>query len=160
MIDQALLLLKSELKSYIDSKGDTSVDVSIDNIGLLETSKTDPLENRIIITLVNIEEESTLKNQSAQRRPFGSTAIYQNPPVFLNLYILFTCNYSGVNYVDALKRLSHIIRFVQSKNSFEASSSVAIGDVDLTNTDIAELKFTIELYTLTFEQINHLWGSL
>jgi hypothetical protein len=160
MIDQALLLLKSELKSYIDSKGDTSVDVTIDNIGLLETSKTDPLENRIVITLVNIEEESTLKNQSAQRRPFAATAIYQNPPVFLNLYILFTCNYSGPNYVDALKRLSHIIRFIQSKNSFEASSSVAIGDVDLTNTDIAELRFTLELYTLTFEQINHLWGSL
>ena len=25
---------------------------------------------------------------------------------------------------------------------------------------ITELRFTMELYTLTFEQINHLWGSL
>jgi hypothetical protein len=30
----------------------------------------------------------------------------------------------------------------------------------LSQPDIADLEFTLELYTLTFEQINHLWGSL
>ena len=34
------------------------------------------------------------------------------------------------------------------------------GTIDLTEEDITNLKFTLELYTLTFEQINHLWGSL
>ena len=32
--------------------------------------------------------------------------------------------------------------------------------LDLTQAAISDLKFTLELYTLTFEQINHLWGSL
>ena len=159
MIQSAVLLLRNELQSYISLK-DASVNVVIDNIGLLETSKGDTLTNNIVITVVNIEEESTLKNNPTLKRPVFSSGVYQNAPVFLNLYMLFTCNYSGDDYNLALKRLSYIIQFLQSKNSFSASSSVTAGSLDLTDPDVIDLKFTMELYTLTFEQINHLWGSL
>jgi hypothetical protein len=40
------------------------------------------------------------------------------------------------------------------------ASSVSAGSADLSDPDIIDLRFTMELYTLTFEQINHLWGSL
>ena len=126
MIEQALILLRDELQSFIRIY-DASVTVVIDNIGLLETPRGDTLTNNIIITLVNIEEESTLKNQPALKRPMISTAVYRNPPVFLNLYVLFACNYSGEDYRLALKRLSFIIRFVQSKTVFSAASSVSGG---------------------------------
>lgn len=159
MIDQAFLLLSNELQSYINVK-DASVNVIIDNIGLLETSKGDTLTNNIVITLVNVEEESTLKNQPAVLRPVFQNAIYQNPPVFLNLYVLFTSNYSGNDYRLALKRLGYIIQFLQTRNSFSASSTSTGGSLDLTQAGVSELRFTMELYTLTFEQINHLWGSL
>jgi hypothetical protein len=159
MIDQAFLLLCNELQSYINVK-DGSVNVIIDNIGLLETSKGDTLTNNIVITLVNVEEESTLKNQPAAKKPYHQHAVYQNPAIYLNLYVLFTCNYTGNDYKLALKRLSYIIQFLQSKNSFSASSTVTGGALDLGQAGISELKFTMELYTLTFEQINHLWGSL
>lgn len=166
MIETALTLLRDELISFINSKNNTAIsgdDVVLDNIGFFEASKeTDPLDNKIVITLVNIEEESTLKNQSALRRPFTNTAAYQNPPVYLNLYVLFTCTYTGNRYRSAaLTALSYIIRFVQSRNSFSVSSSPAtLPDGDLSQDDLLNLKFTLELYTLTFEQINHLWGSL
>ncbi len=159
MIESAISLLRDELQSYINFK-DASVNVVIDNIGLFETSKGDTLTNNIVITVVNIEEESTLKNQPALKRPIVNRAVYKNPPVYLNLYVLFTCNYSGDDYRLALRRLSYIIQFLQSKNSFSSSSSVTGGAIDLTEPDITDLKFTLELYTLTFEQINHLWGSL
>jgi hypothetical protein len=160
MIDKAISLLRDELQSYISFK-DASVNVSVDNIGLFETSKGDSLTNNIVLTVVNIEEESTLKNQSALRRPVGDEdAIYQNPPVYLNLYVLFTSNYSGEDYLLALKRLSYIIQFLQSKNSFSVSSSISGGTVVQDDPAVPDLKFTMELYTLTFEQINHLWGSL
>jgi uncharacterized protein DUF4255 len=159
MIDRALLLLRDELQSYINFH-DASVNVVIDNIGLFETSKGDGLANNIIITLVNVEEESTLKNNASLVRPFGSSATYKNPPVYLNLYVLFTCNYTGPDYPLALRRLTFIIRFLQSKTSFAISSSISGGGMDLTEDGITSLKFTLELYTLTFEQINHLWGSL
>ena len=158
MIDIALQLLKDELTNYLSTR-DTAT-VIIDNIGLFETSAGAGLTENIIITLVNVEEESTLKNQPAVKRPVVGNAIYQNPPIYLNLYVLLTCNYTGDHYTLALKRLSYIIRFLQSKNSFSISSSVSGGTANLDDPDIADLKFTLELYTLTFEQINHLWGSL
>jgi hypothetical protein len=95
-------------------------------------------------------------------------ARYENRPVFLNLYVLFTANFTGGvppnnGYVQALRRLSLVLEFFQGKNVFTpANSSVTLPPelADLSNPDIAGLKLNLELYTLTFEQINHLWGSL
>ncbi|MBS1596981.1 MAG: DUF4255 domain-containing protein [Bacteroidetes bacterium] len=158
MIDTALILLRDELISFLSTKD--SANVIIDNVGLFESSGGNGLADNIIISLVNIEEESSLKNQPALKRPFTNRAVYRNPPVYLNLYVLFTCNYSGDSYRLALRRLSYIVQFLQSKNSFSIASSVSAGSADLTDPDIIDLRFTMELYTLTFEQINYLWGSL
>lgn len=158
MIDVALKLLRDELLNYLAPK-DTAT-VVLDNIGLLETPGGVGLADNIIITLVNVEEEAALKNRPSLKRPFTGAAIYENAPVNLNLYVLFTCNYTGTNYPLALKRLSYIIQFLQSKTVFSISSSVAASSADLDNPDIADLRFTLELFTLSFEQINHLWGSL
>ncbi|MBL7699279.1 MAG: DUF4255 domain-containing protein [Chitinophagaceae bacterium] len=158
MIASALQLLIHELEQFL-KRQDDSVEIRLDNIALLETSGSNSLTDSIIISLVNIEEESTKKNHPALKRPFGNTAIYENPPVFLNLYILLTCNYSGDKYVDALRRLSSIIKFLQRNPSFSNTSSLTGGMVGA-DPDLPDLRFTMELYTLTFEQINHLWGSL
>jgi len=163
MIDEALLLLQSEVASYLSLKGYKAEEVIIDNIGLFETSNGTSLTNSIVITLVNIEEESALKNQPAVKRFSAQNAIYENTPVYLNLYVLITCNYTPdpdkmKGYISALKRLSLIIQFLQGKNSFSYASSTS-GTVT-TDVDLLNLRFTLELYTLTFEQINHLWGSL
>jgi len=157
MIDKALLLLKSELTAFLVSKGDSAASVIVDNIGLSETSNGTGLIDSIVISLVNIEEESTLKNQSPLRRFSIGAAVYENAPVYLNLYVLMTCNYFGEGYLLALKRLSMVIQFLQAKNSFSSASTVS-GSTDPNDTQ--DLRFTMELYTLTFEQINHLWGSL
>ena len=68
MIDTALILLKDELSNYLSSR-DTAT-VVVDNIGLFETPDGVGLTDNIIITLVNVEEDSTLKNQSALRRNY------------------------------------------------------------------------------------------
>lgn len=149
MIDKALDLLDIELKAYFVAKGDNAANVEIGNIGLSETANGTDLIDKVVITLVNIEEESALKNQSPLKRFSSGSAIYENAPVCLNLYVLITCNYFGPRYSLALQRLSLIIQFFQSKTSFSSDPK-----------DSLELKFTMELYTLTFEQINHLWGSL
>ncbi|HUH33980.1 MAG TPA: DUF4255 domain-containing protein [Daejeonella sp.] len=167
MIGNALILLREELTAYLSAQGDPA-SVIIENIGLFETETGADLKDNIIITLVNIEEESSLKNgQTFSKWPDGK-ARYENRPIYLNLYVLFTANYPGGNppnngYVLALKRLSLVIEFFQGKNTFTpASSSIPLPPElsDLGNPDIASLRLNLEMYTLTFEQINHLWGSL
>ncbi|MCC7526848.1 MAG: DUF4255 domain-containing protein, partial [Chitinophagaceae bacterium] len=121
------------------------------------------LDDKIVFTLVNIEEESTLKNAPFVKKGFTGTGLYENPPVFLNLYLLITaCNKSADNnsYTDALERLSLVIAFFQSKNTFTAGSSVSGDTSFFTSEDILQMTIRHEMYTLSFEQVNHLWGTL
>ena len=167
MIGNAMILLREELSAYMTAQGDPA-NVVIENIGLFETDKGSNLDDSIVITLVNIEEESTLKNGKTFSKWPDGLARYENRPVFLNLYVLFTANFSGGvppnnGYVQALKRLSLVIEFFQGKSVFTpATSTVPLPPElsDLSKPEIAALKLNLELYTLTFEQINHLWGSL
>jgi hypothetical protein len=117
-------------------------------VSLIESAdKAAVLGDHVIITLVNIEEESSLKNGLHYRRtPVGGIE-YENPPVFLNLYLLFTANFP-THYDVSITLLGQIIQFFQGQNTF----TFIVDDL--------EHQMTLDLYTMTFEQINHLWGSL
>lgn len=167
MIDSALILLREELFAFMQAQGDPAT-VIIENIGLFETEKGADLENNIVISLVNIEEESSFKNGPTVSKWPDGKARFENRPVHLNLYVLFTANFPGGvppnnGYVQALKRLSLVIEFFQGRNVFSpALSAIPLPAElsDIADPDIASLRLKLEMYTLTFEQINHLWGSL
>jgi hypothetical protein len=168
MIDKVLLLIRDELSAYFKTKNITK-DVVLENIGLLETTSADNLKDSVVITVVNIEEESTLKNgKNVHISGISNTAQYINRPVHLNLYVLFTANFPGGippnnAYIDGLSYLSYVILFFQGRNSFSVSTlaqPLAGIDDPATDPDLLKMKVTLELYTLTFEQVNHLWGSL
>ncbi len=170
MIGLALKLLRDELSSYVflnkrPTDAITEDDVILHNIALMDGEAQGELSNKIVITLVNTEEESTLKNGSHVSRT-SSGMKYVEPPVFLNLYILISATL-GQDLQDAyefaLHRLSLVIQFFQAKKSFTIKNSpfTTITNDNSISEDIKnEMKLNIELYTLTFEQINHLWGSL
>ncbi len=170
MIGLALKLLRDELSNYIfqNKTPDDPIeadDIILHNISLMESENNADLNNKIVITLVNTEEESTLKNSSNVFRTSNSVK-YVEPPVFLNLYILISTTL-GQDLQDAyefaLGRLSLVIQFFQAKKSFTVKNSpfaTIAGNNNIPQISKDELKLNVELYTLTFEQINHLWGSL
>lgn len=108
------------------------------------------LSNRIVVTLVNLEEEKTLKNEPHYIK-LNQSAQRVRPPVFLNLYLLFTCTHS--DYATALTMLSRLIGFFQVQNSFDTVSANVAFPAGLE-------KVTLDLYSLSMEQLNHLWGIL
>ena len=153
MIYEALNKLLTELRTYLMAVtppvGITESNIALNNVALIESSDSanDIHNHHVIISLVNIEEESSLKNGLHYRRtPIGGIE-YENPPVYLNLYLLITANFPN-NYQNSLVLLGLIIQCFQGQNSFTIAS------------DEGELQITLDLYTMTFEQINHLWGSL
>lgn len=171
MIGVALKLLRDELSSYIilnKRNGDNTLnedDIILHNISLMDNDAQGDLSNKIVITLVNTEEESTLKNGSNILRTANGVK-YVEPPVFLNLYILISSTL-GQDLQDAyeiaLHRLSLVIQFFQAKKSFTVKNSpytTISNDDNISEENKGGLKLNVELYTLTFEQINHLWGSL
>lgn len=161
MIYQSMSLLKEELTAFIQSLGSQETEpVLLGNIGLLETDEGKDLKEAIVMSLVNVEEESALKNMQRVARTEGDKIVYENPSVFLNLYLLFTANWPE-NYDNAIKRLSTVIKFFQWRSTFTLdNSTVFAAKANLDDPDLQQFKLVADMYTLTFEQINHLWGSL
>ena len=161
MISKALTLITRELNAYIESvdqTGGTQPDVAqLGNIALIENggANGNDLSEKIILSLVNIEEEKRLKN-SRNYTTNGDQVNYINPPININLYLLFSANFD--NYTTALRRLSQVIEFFQGKYVFTVSDSPNSGFA--TDPQMKDLKLILDIHTLNFEQINDLWGSL
>lgn len=160
MINDALNLIVRELNQYI-SPGENDSTVVLGNIGFIEGSgsNTADLSNdtdlaKMVLSLVNVEEEKTLKNGPHDFMRNGQIH-YKNRPVVLNLYLLFSANFPV--YDTSLKRLSQVIAFFQGKNIFTVQNSPSL---TAESESLKELKLILELNSLSFEQINHLWGSL
>lgn len=153
MISNVLNKLLVELQKYLTaitpSLNITDDNIALNNVALVESADgaNDIHNHNVIISLVNIEEESSLKNGLHYRRTSVGGIQYENPPVYLNLYLLFTTNFPN-SYNKSLVLLGFIIQFFQGQNIFSLP------------TDEGELQLSLDLYTMTFEQVNHLWGSL
>ena len=157
MIFDAMKLIKDDLQQYIlDAEGSTSNDqiVILENIAMAQDlgGNSDNQNERVVMTLVNLQEEVTLKNSAYHRLENGRT-VYRNPPTFLNLFILFSVLHSG-QYETALKRLSRVIEFFQWKKELSIITAPS------QNNPAQEVQIFMDLFSLTFEQQNYLWGSL
>lgn len=169
MIADTITLIREELGRYIELNrrvGDNiqASDIVMDNIAVWETeNSSQSLNNKIVITLVNTEEESTLKNgHSFVKNSLTGGVQYTHRPVHVNLYLLFALppEQTSFGYERALQRLSLIIEFFQSKKLFTLNNSPNSSLNGNLNPALLEIRAFVELYTMTFEQINHLWGSL
>lgn len=167
MIDVAATFIRDELGRYLFNQNAVNLreNVLLGNVAFLETQQN--LADKVVLSLVNIEEESALKNSRSYVKNVVTNSIESVPPtVHLNLYMLFTATLSeseaniSENYQKALHRISAIIEFFQSKNVFTIQNSPGFVPQNIDENLLAEIRLLPELYTLTFEQINHLWGSL
>jgi len=170
MIAHALEIVQNELKDNLltyseNFSGSTDgLTVTLGNIAAVSVSqdKEPNTQSDILITLVNFREEKSLKNlPNYVRNEAALKVTYENPPIFINLFVLFTVITS--NYPIALSALSRIIRFFQSKNVFTHDNvnplwldSPLIKEED----QLESCKLIMDMYSLSFEEINHLWGTL
>ncbi|VXB30500.1 conserved hypothetical protein [Flavobacterium sp. 9AF] len=157
MIFEAVQIIEEQVNAYFEECG-LAKSVIAENIGILETSSdaVARIEDKVALTLLNLGEETTLKNFPNQIKE-GSKVVYKNNIVNLNLYILFSANRN--TYVKSLNDISKIIEFFQGKKLFTQANTV----YDRNNTTMANIenfRFTVELYTPTFEEMNFIWGTL
>ena len=124
MIFDVLKLIQVNLENYIRSKSDALTDeiVVLDNIAMAEElggSGNGP-KAPVIMSLVNCQEEATLKNIANYHVSNGRT-VYQNPPTHLNLFVLFSILDS--QYENSLRLLSRVIEFCQSRREISPTST-------------------------------------
>src|SRR5262245_35208146 len=116
MIMEASLLLRDEVRRYFEQLGLRGADVILGNVALADEEVE--LQGRVLLTLVNIEEESTLKNGSRFiRNTFQNSIEAVAPAVYLNLYVLFSAslpkNAFEESYKQALRRISAVVELFQ-----------------------------------------------
>ncbi|BAY29902.1 hypothetical protein NIES2107_17460 [Nostoc carneum NIES-2107] len=156
MIFDAMRLIQVALQRYIlemEPELGAGPIVLIDNIAMAEElgGPNNQLNGHVVMSLVNLQEETTLKNSPYYRLENNRT-IYQNPPIHLNLFILFSALHN--KYDTALRLLSRVVEFFQSQTEISFNATPGNG---ITSRDI---RIVPDLYSLSFEQLNHLWGSL
>jgi hypothetical protein len=148
MIDNVLTVLKDQL----NGPGDLHDIVVVDNIAKHEDD-TSGLDNKVVITLLSVEEESTMKNTSRYNQvKVGNTPTKYNvesTPAYLNLYVMIAAN--RTRYSNALINISEVIEIFQANNVLKYVDSVAPEN---------SFSFRIELHTIPFEQLSYIWGLL
>jgi hypothetical protein len=111
-----------------------------------DSSNANSIQNNIVLTLVNIEEETSLKNNYPIRQE-DTALITQKPTLYLNLYLLFAANFDV--YDEALKHLGYVLRFFQTTNK-----------VVFTDTFGNTYNLLFTLHNIGFENMNNLWVVL
>lgn len=155
MFAPTLNFLANELNAYLDQRMmATSIKrVVVGNVArALDTTSggtSGTVGDKVVLTLVNIEEEKSVRLQETVVKT-ATTARYKNAPLQLNLYVLVAVTKD--DYPDALAQLGHAVQFFQFQNVFTPLSHPAL--------DPRIEKLVVELYTMNFEQVNHLWSTL
>ena len=148
MIFEVIEILAQQVEEY------TGKDVTLGNIALADSSPPPSgVGDAIVLTLVNMNEENTMKNY-VNNQNLGGLVLKKNPVLNLNLYLLFSVNKNV--YKSALKDLSKIVEFFQGKKVFTQSNST-YNHLSAELAGIDNFKFHVELYTPSFEELNYIW---
>lgn len=143
MIKRSLEYLSEELASGI---GVSESDVTINNLNTLQNDNA----QGIIISLLNVEEETTLKNTPHISRK-SERLMYREPPVYLNLNILMAFEFE--DYGTSLQRLEDTVQFFQNKRRFSAENERPENPFPA-----GAKKLILDLQQLNFEHLNHIWS--
>jgi hypothetical protein len=147
MLHNVLPVLGHQLNEFLSSEYGLSEDrVVVSSLVDLRGNMSSQIENRVVVTLLNIEEEKSIRN--GQLQSYSG----MNPPVFINLYVLFSANFPDTNYLESLKFISSVISFFQGKNVFDKMNTPMLSD----NVD----KIVVEFINSDLQQLTNLWGML
>jgi len=148
MIDVALQFLKAELDTFLFTRtGSDRVTVKLTSVVDAAGKYFEP-EDSIGASVINIEEERTVKAHLPQTTYLNGQHVVSPPELRLNLYVLFAANFKV--YEEALKNLSYVLTYFQSHPAFTQSEFPGL--------DLRIEKLLLELQSPSFEQWNQIWG--
>jgi len=110
------------------------------------------VDNKIVVSLVNIEKDSHPLSQQNISASSASRMLDTNLPIHFNLYLMFASYFSGSNYQEGLKFLSNTISYFQGQSVFDHQNSPGLDR----NID----KLMLDIQNLSMDDLSNLWGIL
>jgi hypothetical protein len=152
MIHLALQHIVGELNDYLNLRSPSlSPDrVLLGNLFDLTGNSNPNASQKVVASLVNVQEDPVYHSVERFEKRADGKAELVRPEVRVNLFFLFVANIS--EYDEALKTLEHVMSYFQANHVFNYSTIPSLAE--------QEGRLVFELYSMTFEQQNHLWATL
>ncbi len=146
--------LQKELDEFIRRKkglGAADSFVVFTNLNNINEN-SNQIDNKIVASIVNIEEEAHLKTpENFIRTP--TEILYRQPPVWINITCLFSFySKSSTNYTG-IQVLGQIVQYFQGHPKLDMDT-VLLGDKFPEGLESVRAEFV----NLNFEQANYLWS--
>jgi hypothetical protein len=151
MIDIALKFIKDELSAYLKR-----MEAAIEDFDVVfpDTDSSDESlfkMNKITLMLLNIEQESSLREPDLYRKVSARGAVQRvNPDVSVSLVIMLVARMR--DYTNGLRYISNVIQFFLSNPVFSSETHP--------NTKPEIDRLVLELMTLPLAQQHELWSAM
>jgi hypothetical protein len=152
MIQKAMSFIAAELNGYIRKRNQfasTERMVVISNLMNADGSAALKEENKLVLSLVNIQKETTINLSPVNGRNPGSRTAQ---PHFYNIYLLVSAYFKENLAEEGLRYLSQVLTFFQSNPSSDRTTN--------SNMPPEISKLTYDFFPLQFSDMSHLWGAL
>lgn len=124
--------------------------VVLSNIVDNEGAVVPKIKNSIVMTLANIQHETTISTFNRTQPINETTYAATSKPIYINLYVMFYANFDL--YSQALQFISRTISYFQQTPCFTHDTLPSLNDsVD---------KLTFELTNLDLTELNYLMGQM
>ena len=148
MIDIVLQTVAKELNEFFKLKfGIIDERVVISNIINQDGSIAVKEENKIILSLVLIQEEKLGAYKTSVPISPGGVK-----PIAINLFLLFSASFNEKLNIDALKFISGVIAFFQSKPLFIEQNTSGL--------ESGMEKLSFEIFNLSIQEQSNLWSTI
>jgi hypothetical protein len=152
MIDEVLRQVTGSMNQFFRARFGLGEDVVV--LSTLVNHDGTPAvlqDNKIVVTLLNIEPEKITTATGGQFAGGGRTSSV-NAPVYINLHVLFSGHFPGSNYAEALRFISGVIAF------FQANVTMQRNDAAAQSPEMDKLVFDMQRFT--YLELNQVWGML
>lgn len=111
-------------------------------------------DNTIALSLLNIKEDTTMRNPVATKRVEGDKVYTQVPGISIDLSLIFIANFPN-DYLSELNYITKVMEFFQQKDTFTVDNTPSLKKqkryID---------KLIFKLSTTKLEDQHHIWDLL
>ncbi len=152
MFLEVLRFLKKELNDYLKLRYGLPEDIVVISNLLNQDGSLGAEKNKIVMSLINIEEDRLKRPASKYSRNMGGGFTKSSPPMDIVLHVLIVSNFEGEHYEESLKFIRGVVGYFQSNALFWAKENAELSP----ETE----KLVIEMASMDLEKIGRLWGVL
>lgn len=153
MIDKILKFLAQELDVFLAGRfpaGGQEERVRLSGLSLPSGDPPPGLDNKVVLSLLNLERENAAPVSTTTRRTDGGFDRHA-PPLHLNLQLLASASFAN-DYTQGLARLSAVLGFFQGRHSFTPETAPGLPP----NVE----RLTVEFLPLSLGEMSNLWTTL